>query len=586
MSYIIGIDLGTTNSLCAVFLGEKPRLIPNSLGKMLTPSVVGMLDYGRVLVGEAARQLRVTQPDRCASRFKRLMGSDERVEVAGKTFTAPELSSFVLKSLKEDAEKFLNEEVSEAVITVPAYYNDNQRKATKVAGELAGLKVRRIVNEPTAAALTYGFHDRNAEKKLMVVDLGGGTFDVTLMEVFEGTLEIISTSGESFLGGEDFTNRLVAVIMQQRGKQLEVAELQEPLLVARLRQQCEDAKRNLLDAAEAMVKIPAPDGSISDDPETTIVTRDTFATAVKPLLERIAGPMGKALRDGRCEADDVDDVILVGGATRMLPLREFVEGYFGKEPQALFNPDEVVCLGAAVQAALIADNRAVDDMVMTDVCPFTLGVDTAKELGGQVRSGYYTPIIHRNTTIPVSREHVFSTISPNQTIVQVDVYQGENRKVEKNLKIGELQVTGVPPGPPGQEIYIRFTYDLNGILEVEAYTAGSADKFRTVLTESAADMTDQELEDAIANLQGLKYYPREDMANQNLLRFAERMVGEISPFQREEFEQAIDMFEHALSSGDRETVQTARDTLEQIFSLLGIEIEESSGDDRQGEGDE
>ncbi len=260
MSYIIGIDLGTTNSLCAVFLGDRPRLVPNALGNMLTPSVVGVLDDGQVLVGEAARELRVTQPERTASCFKRLMGSDARVEVAGRAFTAPELSSLVLTSLKNDAEKFLGEEVADAVITVPAYFNDNQRKATKVAGELAGLKVRRIVNEPTAAALTYGFHDRNAEKKLIVVDLGGGTFDVTLMEVFEGTLEIISTSGESFLGGEDFTNRLVAVILKQQGLQLELAELQEPLRVARLRQQCEDAKRKLLETAEARSNCPKPMG--------------------------------------------------------------------------------------------------------------------------------------------------------------------------------------------------------------------------------------------------------------------------------------------------------------------------------------
>ena len=579
MGYIVGIDLGTTNSLCAVFLGERPRLVPNALGNTLTPSVVGVLQDGQVLVGEAARELRVTQPERCASCFKRLMGSDARTELAGRGFTPPELSSLVLKALKADAEKFLGEEVTEAVITVPAYFNDTQRKATKVAGELAGLKVRRIINEPTAAALTYGFHDRNAEKKLIVVDLGGGTFDVTLMEVFEGTLEIISTSGESFLGGEDFTNRLVAVVLQKQGTQLEVAELQEPLRVARLRQQCEDAKRRLLDEAEVHVKLPESDGKIPEQAKTLKITREAFAAAVKPLLDRIAGPIGKALRDGRTEAAEVDDVILVGGATRMLPLKDFVDDYFSQEPQALYNPDEVVCLGAAVQAALIADNRAVDDMVMTDVCPFTLGVDVAKEMGGQIRSGYFVPIIHRNTTIPVSKEHVFSTIAPNQREVQVDVYQGENRKVENNLKIGELTVTGVPPGPAGQEVFIRFSYDLNGILEVEAYAGNAADKkFRAVLTQNAADLTDSELEQAVANLQDLKYYPREDMANQNLLRFAERMVGEVSPFQREQFEAAIDMFEQAMNSGDREMVDAARDTLAQIFSMLGIDPEEALGE--------
>ncbi|WP_442481940.1 Hsp70 family protein [Aeoliella sp. SH292] len=577
MSHIIGIDLGTTNSLCGVFLGDKPRLIPNALGKMLTPSVVAVLEDGQILVGEAARELRVTQPDRCASTFKRLMGSDARVEMAGRAFTAPELSSMVLKSLKADAEKFLAEEVTDAVITVPAYFNDNQRKATKVAGELAGLKVRRIINEPTAAALTYGFHDRNAEKKLIVVDLGGGTFDVTLMEVFEGTLEIVSTSGESFLGGEDFTNRLVSVILKQLGMQLELAELQEPLRVARLRQQCEDAKRRLSEQTDVEVKVPEKDGTLPEKARTVKINRETFAAAVKPLLDRIAGPIGKALRDGRSEAQEVDDVILVGGATRMLPLVDFVRDYFGREPEATFNPDEVVCLGAAVQAALIADNRAVDDMVMTDVCPFTLGVNTAKEMGGQVKTGYFVPIIHRNTTIPVSKEHVFSTMVPNQQEVLVDVYQGENRKVENNLKIGELRVTGVPPGPAGQEIYIRFTYDLNGILEVEAYVAKSEKKFRAVLTQHAADLTDAELEAAVANLQTLKYYPREDQANQKLLRFAERMVGEVSPYQREQFEDAIDMFEQAMGTGDRETVENARSTLEQILAMLGIDPDQASG---------
>ncbi|WP_425398933.1 Hsp70 family protein [Aeoliella sp.] len=571
MSHIIGIDLGTTNSLCGVFLGDKPRLIPNALGRMLTPSVVGILEDGQVLVGEAARELRVTQPERCASTFKRLMGSDSRVELAGQAFSAPELSSLVLKALKSDAEKFLAEEVTDAVITVPAYFNDNQRKATKVAGELAGLKVRRIINEPTAAALTYGFHDRQAEKKLIVVDLGGGTFDVTLMEVFEGTLEIISTSGESFLGGEDFTNRLVSVILKQQGINFELAELQQPLRVARLRQQCEDAKRQLSNEAEVAVTLPEDDGTLPEKAKMVKINRETFSKAVKPLLDRIAGPIGKALRDGRTDSSEVDDVILVGGATRMLPLVDFVRDYFGTEPEATYNPDEVVCMGAAVQAALIADNRAVDDMVMTDVCPFTLGIDTAKDMGGQVRSGYFVPIIHRNTTIPVSKEHVFSTMVPNQQEVQVDVYQGENRKVENNLKIGELRVTGVPRGPAGQDVFIRFTYDLNGILEVEAYVGSTENKFRTVVTQHAADLTDTELEEAVAKMQGLKYYPREDMANQRLLRFAERMVGEVSPYQREQFEVAIDMFEQAMSTGDRETVEAARSTLEEVLSMLGID---------------
>ncbi|MEM8943770.1 MAG: molecular chaperone HscC [Planctomycetota bacterium] len=571
MSHIVGIDLGTTNSLCAVFLAEQPRLIPNALGQLLTPSVIGLLEDGQILVGAAAKELQVTQPERCVSCFKRFMGSGETVELGDRTFTAPELSSMVLQSLKADAEKFLDETVSEAVITVPAYFNDNQRKATRTAGELAGLKVRRIVNEPTAAALTYGFHDRDGDKKLLVVDLGGGTFDVTLMEVFEGTIEIVSTAGENFLGGEDFTNRVLATILQKQGVQFEVAELKQPQRVSRLRQQCEAAKIHLADQDEATIFVPDETGELVDGGPKVTITRRQFAKIVQPLLERIAGPIGKALRDGDCQPEDVDEVILVGGATRMLAVREFLHERFQVDPLVKFNPDEVVCLGASVQAALIADDRAVDDMVMTDVCPHTLGVDTAKELGSQIKSGYFTPIIHRNSTIPTSKEQVFSTMQPNQQTVQIDVYQGEHRRVEKNLKLGELTVSNIPPGPAGQEIYIRFTYDLNGLIEVEAYAGGTGKKFSTVLTQHAAELSQDDVQAAIERMQQLKYYPREDMAVQRLLRLGERLVSEVSPFHRDQLEGAVDSLEHAMNSGDKEMVEGAQQTLVQVLSMLGYE---------------
>ena len=300
-SHIVGIDLGTTNSLCSVFLEEQQKLILNSLGQMLTPSVIGLLEDGQVLVDEAAKELQVTQPERCAASFKRLMGSAETVQLGDRKFTAPELSSMVLSSLKADAENFLGEPVTEAVITVPAYFNDNQRKATRAAGELAGLKVRRIVNEPTAAALTYGFHDRDSDKKLLVVDLGGGTFDVTLMEVFEGTIEIVSTAGESFLGGEDFTNRVLATILLKQGIQLEVAELQQPQRVSRLRQQCEAAKVLLATQDEATILVPDATGTLVEGGPQVVMNRKKFAKIVQPLLERIAGPIGKALRDSDCQ---------------------------------------------------------------------------------------------------------------------------------------------------------------------------------------------------------------------------------------------------------------------------------------------
>lgn len=571
MSQIVGIDLGTTNSLCAVFQDGKPLLIPNGVGKLLTPSVVAVLGEDEVLVGDAAKELRVTQPERCVYCFKRWMGTDKTVTLAGNTFTPVELSSLVLRSLVEDAKNYLGQEVTEAVITVPAYFNDHQRSATKQAGKLAGLTVRRIINEPTAAALTYGFHDRQAEKKLLVIDLGGGTFDVTLMEVFEGTLEIVSTAGESFLGGEDFTDRLVASILSAQKKQLEVAELQEPLHVARLRQLCEEAKRKLTTEDSVTIHLPDQQGHVPEKAPRVALTRQQFSKVSKSLCERLKSPIAKALRDADCSPEEVDDVILVGGATRMPVIAEFVSQMLGQQPLATFDPDEVVALGAAVQAALIADDQAVEDMVMTDVCPFTLGVDTAKEFGTQVKTGYFTPIIHRNSTIPISKEMTFSTLRANQSEVQVDVYQGEHRLVEKNLKLGEMKILGIPPGPAGQEVCIRFTYDLNGLLEVEGYVPGSGKKYSTVLTQNVRNLDEDQLTEAIEKMQKLKYYPREDLGNQNLLRLSERVVGEVSPFQREQLEMAIDSFEAAMMAGDREQVDYTKQGLLQILSMLGYE---------------
>ncbi len=573
MSNIVGIDLGTTNSLCAVFQDGKPVLVPNSVGQMLTPSVVGVLEDGQILVGSAAKELRVTQPERCTSCFKRWMGQSRQIEISGKSFTPIELSSFVLKALIEDANSFLGCEVTEAVITVPAYFNDHQRNATKHAGFLAGVEVKRILNEPTAAALTYGFHDRDAEKQLLVIDLGGGTFDVTLMEVFEGTLEIVATAGESFLGGEDFTERLVATVLKAQKIQLEVAELQQPLRVARLRWLCEEAKRELAVSDKTSIRLPSEDGQLVEGGPRVSISRQQFSKMSESLRERLKGPIAKTLRDADCKPSDIEDVIFVGGATRMTIVHDLVREYLHQEPLVTFDPDQVVALGAAIQAALIADDRAVDDMVMTDVCPYTLGVDTAKEFGSQIKSGYFTPIIHRNTTIPVSKEHAFQTLSANQREVQIDVYQGEHRLVEKNLKLGELELRGIPPGPAGQMINIRFTYDLNGILEVEGYVPGSGKKFRTVLTQNAQTMDKAKLKEAVKKLQQLKYYPREDLGNQELLRYSERLVGEVSPFHRDQLETAIDSFESAMGQGDRESVEYAQQGLLQTLSMLGFDYQ-------------
>ncbi len=369
MSNVIGIDLGTTHSLCAVFREDGPVLIPNLHGGFLTPSVVGMLESGEIVVGSAAKELRVTHPERTASCFKRYMGSDRTISLGKNTLRPYELSSLVLKSLVSDAEKFLGTSVLEAVITVPAYFNEHQRQATKVAGELAGLRVKRIINEPTAAALVYGFHARDQERQLCVIDLGGGTFDVTVMEVFEGTLEIRATAGESMLGGEDFTDRIVSAVLQNEKLALEVAELKHPLRVARLRDECEQAKRKLSNEEVVRIRLPDLDGTIPENPKEFRVDRKAFADLSEALMQRISTPIDRALRDARLSPQEIDDVLLVGGATRMQLLRDHVASYFGKPPIMEFNPDEVVALGAAIQAALIENDTAVNDMVMTDVCP-------------------------------------------------------------------------------------------------------------------------------------------------------------------------------------------------------------------------
>jgi len=574
VSVVVGIDLGTTNSLIGVFTDGRPQLIPNAHGSFLTPSIVGVLDDGRILVGAAAKEYRVTSPERCVWAFKRHMGTSRKLEVGGKTFSAPELSSLVLRSLKEDAAAHLGHDIHEAVITVPAYFNDLQRRATKQAGELAGLKVRRIINEPTAAALTYGFHDREATKKLLVIDLGGGTFDVTLMEIFEGTLEIVATSGESFLGGEDFTDRLLASILKNMGEQLEIAEMKSPRLVSRLRQECDAAKCRFQQADEVTIRLPNGQGEYEAGHSVVKLTREDFLTIVTPLMDRIKGPVGKALRDGQTSPSEIEHVILVGGATRMPVVSDFVRDYFSSEPLCTFNPDEVVALGATVQAALITDDAAVEDMVMTDVCPFTLGVEIAKEFGHQIQDGYFSPIIHRNTTIPVSKEHIYGTMSANQTEVLLQIYQGESRRVKENLKLGELRITGIPPGPAGQSFGVRFTYDLNGILEVEAYILETGTRFRTVLTNHAQDLTEAEVRAAVSKMREIKFYPRDDLENQRLVRYVERLVGEIGPHQREPLEEALDAFERAMSSGDRDHFEAARQGLLLMLSALGIPYDE------------
>ncbi|MEI8213739.1 MAG: Hsp70 family protein [Planctomycetota bacterium] len=571
---ILGIDLGTTNSLCAVFERDRPVLIPNAHRRFLTPSVVARLDDGQILVGDAAKEWRVTHPELCASRFKRLMGTQESLPLGKQSFTAPELSSFVLRSLKADAEKYLGKEVLKAVITVPAYFNDLQRRATRLAGELAGLDVVRVINEPTAAALTYGFHDRDLRKKLMVIDLGGGTFDVTIMEVFERMLEIVATAGESMLGGEDFTDRMAANILRKYNKQLEFVELKYPLQLARLKQKCEESKVKFLEHETVEVVLPKENGDITSDCAPVVIARQEFEDWMKPLLQRLMPPIERAMRDAGLGMNEIDDVLLVGGATRMACLRSFLSDMLHREPQCEFNPDEVVALGAAVQAALIENNAAVEDMVLTDVCPHTLGIEVSKQLGGQFVPGYFEPIIHRNTTIPVSKEKTFTTIGANQSEVLLRVYQGEGRRAEDNLLLGELQIKEIPRGQAGSPFDVRFSYDPSGILEVEVIVAPNAQPQRAVITHPEKHLSAKEVAETVRKLQKIKFYPRDQLENQLLLRYCERLLGELPVDLREDLDSLLDLFEHGLRSGDPSMFAESKTHLEVWLSSHGFPYED------------
>jgi molecular chaperone HscC len=583
MSDIIGIDLGTTNSAAAYMSEQGPKLIPNALGEVLTPSVIGIDPDNKLLVGRAAKELQVLHPERCAGLFKRYMGSDWKATLAGRTYSPEELSSLVLRTLKEDAEAYFEHPVPRAVITVPAYFNDQQRKATIHAGRIAGFKVERIFNEPTAAALAYGFHEAKDEKVLLIFDLGGGTFDVSIVEIFDEALEVRASSGESFLGGEDFTRTLAARVLDLQGFPFERAEMEAPRQVARMIQQCEIAKCKLSRQETASVRVADKAGELNDKSPEVAVTRPQFQKWTNHILARIEIPIRRVLGDASLKRGDIDEVILVGGATRMPAVIEEVTNLFGKPPHRRFNPDEVVAIGAAVQAGLIAREESVKDLVVTDVAPFTLGVEVTKEFGLERRHGYFLPIINRNTTIPISRVERLSTLVPNQTELMIKIYQGEGRRVENNLFLGEFTVKGVPRGPAGQEVDVRFTYDLNGVLEVEATVVETGAKFSHVVTRLARGLNPEQVQKAVQDMAKLKAHPREETTNRFLIRRAERVFQELPQEGRMVLGQMLDGFEAALEMQDKEAIERHREALQAFLERHDSGLDNPSSDDEHND---
>jgi molecular chaperone HscC len=561
-SAIVGIDLGTTFSLVAVLRDGVPVVLPNALGELLTPSAVSVTDDGTVLVGAPARARATTHPTRTALAFKRDMGTEKVIDLGQRKWSPQELSSLVLGALKRDAEAALGCVVEEAVITVPAYFGDLQRQATRDAGAIAGLRVERIINEPTAAALAYGLHERHREMRAVVLDLGGGTFDVTVLEIVEGVVEIQSSAGDARLGGEDFdaalADRAAALAMEKQGLDLR----RDPRAWARLREASEQAKKRLSDAERtttALVDLPLGDGrTASFELE---LTRDQAEEAWAPLLERVRAPIQRALRDAKLSPDKIDEVLLVGGSTRMPCVARLAAQMFGRLPLRKLPPDEAIAMGAAVQAALKSGDAAVEDLVVTDVAPFTMGIATATHLGRQQVAGLFSPILERGTVIPASRVERFQTMGDLQKEILVEVFQGEHSLCRDNQKLGEYHVK-VPPKPAGEEsIEVRFTYDLNGILEVETTTLSNGKKQALIIEKSPGRMTAAQVKLAREAMARLKLHPRDALPNTTALARADALYVELSGPAREELGHAIAMLRAALESQDDKEITPRRERL-------------------------
>lgn len=547
---IIGIDLGTTNSLVAAWDGESARLLPNALGNLLTPSVVGLDDQGQLVVGDIARERLQTHPQLTTALFKRDMGSARETRLGTRAYRAEELSAMLLRSLKTDAERALGQPVTEAVISVPAYFSDAQRKATRIAGELAGLKVDKLINEPTAAALAYGLHQRE-ESTFLVFDLGGGTFDVSVLELFEGVMEVRASAGDNFLGGEDFDDALMAHFVERIGNR-DLPDVTRPELAQRLRREAQRVRHALGQAASARFTL-ADDGR-----EWSLeLTQDDLATVVKPLLDRLRAPIERALRDARIKAAELSEVLLVGGTTRMPLIRKLVASLFGRIPAMQLNPDEVVAQGAAIQAALKARDASLEEVVLTDVCPYTLGIETSVQMGQGYQSGHYLPIIERNSVVPVSRSRTVSTLSDGQERVIVRIFQGEGRLVQNNIFLGELDIP-VPKRRAGEvDLDVRFTYDNNGLLEAQVYLPINGETRSLVIENNPGLLDKAQIAERLAALQELKVHPRDQQANTLLLARLERLYQEHLGERRAYVAQLANYFQQALESQDEREVRKA-----------------------------
>jgi molecular chaperone HscC len=547
---IVGIDLGTTHSLIGAYSESGSRLFPNALGDVLTPSVVSV-DASTVLVGQAARERLISHPHHTVASFKRWMGTARETRLGERSFRPEELSALVLRSLLADAEAALGEEVEEAVISVPAYFSDARRKATRTAGELAGVRVERLINEPTAAALAYGLQNREGEGRFLVFDLGGGTFDVSILECFDNVFEVHASAGDNFLGGEDFLDVLVEAFCQDN-------QLRQPAIPAQeygqLRRRLELLKRELGGSAVAPLQM-----AIGGRDYLWTLDEERFARLCEPLVQRMRTPIERAMRDAKLQPSQLDEIVLVGGASRMPLVARLVSRMFGRLPLRHVNPDQAIALGACVAAGLKSRDAKLEEIILTDVCPYTLGTQIARrDPNGQIHTGFFHPIILRNSTVPVSREDQFYPMNDNQQKLTIDIFQGENPLVANNIKLGEITVD-LDKRRQNEEngVTVRFTYDINGLLQVEVTEHSTKRRHELLLEQNPGLMTPEEIRARLAALAELKVHPREQQENIAVLARAERLYEEFL-HERERLQEWIMHFRAILDTQDNTLIARQR----------------------------